>query len=315
MTAMGSATGRLPDVAVILITYNHEAYVVESLKSVLSQRYPGTIHLVVADDCSTDDTQRLVVSALEEVPNNVVIHRRLREVNLGGLGNLTDAWAAAQATGSPYIALLEGDDFWTDDDKLALQIGHLEEHPEVTLSFGLATERILRSDAPPLDAVVFLPPRDCPSFEDLLAGNFIQTCTVVYRASVLTEFPSWFAACPFRDWPLHLVHADAGGVHYLDRVVAVHRQHETSKWWNPTKSRRERARASARVQRVVIANLGAGQFSRLRVAADRQLWWARASRNRPERWAHLVVATVLDPGVLRRRADRRRRLEAAAERS
>jgi len=302
MTTASNGPVQLPEVAVVLITYNHETFIAESINSVLRQEYPGRIDLIVSDDCSTDQTQKVIRETISDVPPNVSVHPILREQNVGGLRNLTGAWESANATGSAYIALLEGDDYWADLRKLALQVSYMEEHPRSTLSFGLATELILCDSAPPSSKVLVIPPSDHPTFGELLCGNFIQTCTVVYRKGVLSRFPDWFAECAFRDWPLHLVHASAGEMHYIDHVVAVHRQHQSSKWWNPTTSQRDRVRASVTVQRLAVRHLGTrANFRRSQVAAARHRWWAQTSRNRLARRAHFLTARTLDRGLVRRK--------------
>jgi glycosyltransferase involved in cell wall biosynthesis len=291
----------MPAVAVVMITYNHEPFIVESIESVFAQRYDGVIHLVVADDCSTDGTQALIADTLAHAPAHVIVHPLLRTSNVGGFGNLTGAWEVANQSGSSYIAILEGDDFWCDPSKLALQAGYLEAHPRATISFGLARELILFEN-PPSSKVVIIPPTEHPTYGDLLLGNFIQTCTVLYRAGVLPRFPEWFAECPIRDWPLHLVHASDGDMHYLDRVVAVHRQHEGGKWWTPGRSQRNRNLTTEAIQRVALAHLGTrGQVKGRRLIAARHAWRASSSRNLAGRYAHLAMAGVLDP----RRAVRR----------
>lgn len=181
----------------------------------------------------------------------------------------------------------------------------MEKYPRSTMSFGLATELVLSDDASPSSRVVVRPPSDHPTFGELLCGNFIQTCTVLYRQGVLLRFPEWFADCAFRDWPLHLVHANAGEIHYLDHVVAVHRQHPSSKWWNPTRSERDRIRAAETVQRLAITHLGTkANFRRSQVVATRHRWWATAGRNKFARWTHTLVAVMLDPRLVRRRLRR-----------
>ena len=305
MTTAPNGAVQLPDVAVVLITYNHESFIAESISSVSRQEYPGNIHVIVSDDCSTDQTQKVIKETISDLPPNVIVHLVLREQNVGGLRNLTEAWESANETGSAYIALLEGDDYWTDLRKLALQVSYMEEHQRSTMSFGLATELILRDDAPPSSKVVVIPPSDHPTFGELLCGNFIDTCTVVYRRGVLSRFPEWFADCAFRDWPLHLVHASAGEIHYIDHVVAVHRQHQSSKWWNPTKSQRDRFRAAKTVQRLAITHLGTkANFRRSRVAAAGTAGGRRRAGTSRARWAHTLVAITLDPRLVRRRLRR-----------
>ncbi len=303
-------TSGLPGVVVVVITYNHGKFIKQCLESVFAQEYAGEIQLVISDDCSTDDTRRVIEQLLATAP--VVVHPVLREENVGGLKNLSEAWELAQQTGCAYVALLEGDDYWTTKDKLSLQVGALEQIPGATLSFGLAGELDLNSD-PPVSKVTVFPTSDHPTAGDLLIDNFIQTCTVVYKAGVLPRFPEWFAECAFRDWPLHLVHAAAGEIVYLDRVVAVHRQHATSRWWNTSRSDTERIVASIKVQDVVLRQLGARvTVRRSQLQAHRQLWWAKSSQSEVGRLRHLFQALVLDPGLVRRHVLRRRRARRLA---
>jgi glycosyltransferase involved in cell wall biosynthesis len=291
-----AAISRWPDVAVVLITYNHEAFVAESIAGVLNQDYQGTIHLVVGEDASSDHTRDEVVRAVAKVPSNVVPHLLLRERNVGGLTNLSDSWEVATATGSRYIALLEGDDFWVDPSKLSSQVAALEQHPSATLSFALANELIVSGDEPQRSELQVVPPTTEPAFGDLLGGNFIHTCTVVYRAGIVTAFPAWFGECAFRDWPLHLVHARAGDIHYLDRVVAVHRQHSRSRWWRAGRDESEHIEATERIQILALTHLGSpGNHRPAELAAKRALRRARASTTPVARWRYRLSALVADP--------------------
>jgi glycosyltransferase involved in cell wall biosynthesis len=307
---MSSGSSELPDIAVVVITYNHEQYIAECLQSVFDQEYPGNIHLVVSDDCSTDGTRAVIETLLPGAP--VIVHPILRDENVGGLRNLSAAWDLAQKTGCGYVALLEGDDYWTTPHKLALQVGALEANPRATLSFGLATELDATVD-PPSSTLAIFPTSDHLQVDDLLLGNFIHTCTVVYRVGVLPSLPAWFAECAFRDWPLHLVHAAAGEMLFLERVVAVHRQHATSRWWNAARNDSDRIAATINIQDVVMRQLdGRVHVRPSQIRAQRHLWWAKASQSKLSRLRHLFLALALRPGLIRRHFIRRRRARALA---
>ena len=299
LSAPRHADTPLPDLAVALITYNHAAFIAESIQSIFGQRYAGRIHVIVSDDCSNDGTQKVITAMAADAPSNITLLPILRTVNVGGFHNLAGAWEAANETGSAYIALLEGDDYWTEPSKLACQVRYLEDHAAATMSFGLAQELFLDRHNQPAGKVVVVPPSDHPRFNELLGSNFVPTCTVVYRSGVLPKFPRWFEECPFRDWPMHLAHAVAGDMHFIGRVLAVHRQHPGSKWSNTTISRRERVQAIDRVQRLAMANLAkqpAASWSYF--AAMRHLRWRIAGRNGFERAFHLFVALVLRPRII-----------------
>lgn len=244
---------QLPSVAVVTITYNHEPFIAQSIESVFSQQYGGLIHLIIADDCSTDRTQEVITQTIPGAPANVIVHPVLRTSNVGMLKNLSDAWVMAHETGSSFIALLEGDDYWTDPWKLALQVDYLNQHPQATMSCGLISEINAFTDPPTHVGVVAAPPTPHPTFDDLLNYYFVGTATLVFRAGILPTLPEWFAECCAADWPLSLVHARAGDIHYLDRVLAAHRRHGGGLWFGIPAQ--ERAKANQDVFRSVTTHV------------------------------------------------------------
>ena len=119
------ASERVPMVSVALVTYKHEAYIREALDSILMQRVNFSYEIVAGDDCSPDGTQDILREYADRHPGRFVL--LLREKNLGATANSYDI--KCHCTGR-YIAQLEGDDFWTDPDKLQKQVDFLEAHPE-----------------------------------------------------------------------------------------------------------------------------------------------------------------------------------------
>jgi hypothetical protein len=110
-----------------------------------------------------------------------------------------------------------------------LQIAALEDNPGATMSFGRS--RVIDVTVePPIIRLSMAPPTGNPTLDDLLVYNFVPTPTVVYRRDVLPEFPSWFAQCLVRDWPLALCHAASGEMIYSERVLAVARVHAGGRW-------------------------------------------------------------------------------------
>lgn len=109
-------------VSIIMITYNHGRFIKKAIDSVLMQKVNFSYELIIADDCSPDNTQGII---REYAQNNNNIVPILREKNLGISLNVLDA--IEHATGK-YIAFLEGDDYWIDEDKLQKQIDFLEEN-------------------------------------------------------------------------------------------------------------------------------------------------------------------------------------------
>lgn len=108
-------------VSVVMITYNHEEFISEALNSILTQQVDFRYEIIVGDDASTDKTSDIVMEYYRKYPNIIV--PVLREENLGSTMNGYDILMRAKGK---YIALLEGDDYWTDPQKLKLQVDFLE---------------------------------------------------------------------------------------------------------------------------------------------------------------------------------------------
>lgn len=123
-------------VSVIFITYNHAPYVEKALRSVLNQKTNFPFEVVVGEDCSTDGTQEILKKIAAEYPeheatagNDKQVRLYLREENTGGRPTL-NVYETAMRCNGEYLAYLEGDDYWMDENKLQKQIDFLEAHPE-----------------------------------------------------------------------------------------------------------------------------------------------------------------------------------------
>lgn len=115
-----------PKLSVILITYNHEKYIEKALDSVLSQVTDFPFEIVIGDDCSPDDTKNIIREHRDKYPDIIrIVHR---EKNTGR--PTLNVYETTMKCRGDYLAYLEGDDYWTDSDKLQKQMDFLNEHPE-----------------------------------------------------------------------------------------------------------------------------------------------------------------------------------------
>lgn len=112
-------------VSVMLLTFNHEKYIRECLDSILAQKVGFKYEVVVGDDASSDQTQQVLKEYEDKFPD--VFKLILRGKNIGATHNLYDTLMHCKGK---YIAGLEGDDYWLDENKLQLQFDFLEAHPE-----------------------------------------------------------------------------------------------------------------------------------------------------------------------------------------
>lgn len=109
-----------------MVTYNHERYIRQALDSVLMQKVNFKYEIVIGDDCSPDNTQDIIREYTEKYSD--IIKPVLRQKNIGAPNNGYDINKRCKGK---YIATLEGDDYWTDDDKLQTQVDFLERHPKI----------------------------------------------------------------------------------------------------------------------------------------------------------------------------------------
>lgn len=113
-------------VSVLFITYNHEEYLRQSLDGILMQKTNFDYEIVVGEDCSTDNTREILKEYAEKYPDKFVL--LFREKNFGRpTMNVYDTGMHCQGE---YIAFLEGDDYWTDENKLQKQVDFLDANKE-----------------------------------------------------------------------------------------------------------------------------------------------------------------------------------------
>ena len=114
-------------VSVIMITYNHEQYIAEAINGILMQQCDFDVELIIADDCSPDNTEKIVNEIIENHPNGSWIKYTKHKKNKGMSLNFV---CAAQRAKGEYVALCEGDDYWTDPLKIQKQVDFLEENKD-----------------------------------------------------------------------------------------------------------------------------------------------------------------------------------------
>jgi glycosyltransferase involved in cell wall biosynthesis len=209
-------------VSVVISTYNHERFIDRALASVLDQSTTFDYEVIVSEDRSTDATREIVRRWAREHPRRV--RMMLSEHNLRS--NEVVARAVRVSAGE-YIALLDGDDYWTSRSKLQRQADYLDAHPDYAICFHdieLVDDRGMSIEArrwTPADQK----PRS--TLEDLWHGNFIATCSVMLRKTALPEIPPMYAEFfPITDWPLYILCAEHGDIGYIPEVMGAYRLHE-----------------------------------------------------------------------------------------
>lgn len=203
-------------VSVGMPTYGQEKFIKEAVLGVLSQQCDFEVELIVADDCSPDNTAEIVQNIIETHPNGSWIKYIRHEKNKGAIPNF--AWTFSQAKGK-YIAVCEGDDYWTDPLKLQKQVDFLEKNEEYSITFHKIKEisdnkKKFTYPNPDVEKTYTL--------NDLSKENFIITVSVVFRKN-MGKLPEWMPYSPIGDYPLHLLNASFGLIKYFPDEMAAYR--------------------------------------------------------------------------------------------
>lgn len=215
----------LPIVSICCLSYNHEPYIKDCLNGFMNQKTNFSFEVLIHDDASTDGTADIIQQYEKKYPS--VIKPILQTDNQYSKGikpSLTYNYPRAQGK---YIALCEGDDYWTDPLKLQKQVDFLEANEE----YGLVYSDYLKYKQ---DVKKFLANsltiRDLEnrsSFEDLLKANCIQTLTVCLRKKIILKYlddikpfnKNWLLG----DYPIWLYTATHYKIKYLPNKMAVYR--------------------------------------------------------------------------------------------
>lgn len=203
-------------VSACLITYNHEAFITECIEGALCQNLDYGYEIVIGDDCSSDRTSEICQSYALKYPDKIKYYRR--EQNLGMIGN----WLATikQCQGK-YIALCEGDDYWTDPLKLQKQVDFLEKNEDYTLCFHEVN--VLLPSGVFLNDSALEVPENYEDYSSLaINGNFIHTPSVVFK-NILKEFPNEILQLAFVDYFLYLLLREKGKIKKIGDTMGVYR--------------------------------------------------------------------------------------------
>lgn len=220
-----------PLVSVCVSTYQHEEFIEECLNSILAQKADFPFEILIGEDESKDKTRDICKKYAEKHPDKIRLFLRDRKTS-----NLYDEndelvirfnvkWLRVSSRGK-YIALCEGDDYWTDEYKLQKQIDFMEANPDYSICFHNAK-------------VIYTYKSDQHKFAELEEGEYqgvdiydkwlIPTASAVFKKECIDNADHFFNInFLFGDIVLFLTLAERGRIWFIDEVMSVYRKHEGS---------------------------------------------------------------------------------------
>ena len=210
---------KTPIVSICCITFNHKDYIRETIDGFLLQNVSFAMEIIIHDDASTDGTREILLEYKEKFPD--LIHLILQDENQYSKGNKPlNKFVFPQAKGR-YIAICEGDDYWTDPNKLQRQVDFLEENPNLIFCYHHAS--ILDFDGEIISGnagneIVIIPPEKTIS-------TFIRLLTLVFRNQLENYIKIDFGPIFSGDVALRAYLSTLGGGAYLPLNGAIYRRH------------------------------------------------------------------------------------------
>ena len=214
--------------SILCIAYNQEKYIADALNGFLMQKTNFKFEVIVHDDASTDHTAAIIQKYEEQYPD--VITAICQKENQYSKGvRITNEILLPKARGK-YIAVCEGDDYWTEPLKLQKQVDILEQNPSYAASahntiskyMESGTERIQYSTQNGLLGLEEVVMRGLQSFHDV---------SLVYRKEISLNYPHFVNAIKgVGDYPKAIYYALNGGIYYFGNVMAVHRCEVQGSW-------------------------------------------------------------------------------------
>ena len=207
-----------PVVSICCVTYNHEKYIRQCLDGFVNQKTNFAFEILVHEDASTDATAEIVKEYELRCPQlfRCVYQSENQFLKQNTLVNILFKMAKGK-----YIALCEGDDYWTDPKKLQKQVDILEANPDYVACFHDVYHFHSQNNELVHSNIIVPVNYETPE-SIILNGNYIHTTSLIFR-NELKELPIEFSYSSIGDYFLQVLLAERGLFKYLDERMAVYR--------------------------------------------------------------------------------------------
>ena len=185
------------------------------------------VEILIQDDASADKTAAIVREYEKKFPQ--LIKTTCQTENQFFKKPKTSEYIKPPARKGKYIALCEGDDYWTDPLKLQKQVSFLEANPDFAICHHnmqvvyveITKESHLSNSAGQ---------KEVTTIADLAEGNYIFTASAISRYGLFGDYPEWLSKCQVGDYPTHMLNAQFGKIKYISDVMGVYRVHKEGYW-------------------------------------------------------------------------------------
>lgn len=214
-------------VSIFCLSYNHEKYIRKALEGFVMQQTKYSFEVVIHDDASTDGSVKIIEEYEKNYPH--IIKPIYETKNLYSQGINFFKLCLEKYCRGKYIAFCEGDDYWTDPNKLETQISFMEQHPEFTLTYHsvnyVVDDTIIGND------VTFNQEREVSTDEIIRGGGyFCASPSLVFTRALGIDYPRFRLMAEVADYPLQILAAVRGKVYYFPQIMGCYRKNHPGAW-------------------------------------------------------------------------------------
>lgn len=217
-----------PVISIICNTFNQEKYIAEALDSFLMQKVNVPFEILVHDDASTDRTPEIIREYEKKYPDIIKPIYQIENQYSKGV-SITPEIQIPRAKGK-YIAFCEGDDYWTDENKLQMQLDFMEKNPDYTLcthAYNMVNkDRSLLEERWDFSG-------DCDISMKKLIGNQLlvpQFATHFLRTDCICQFTGEFLGKKSQDMIIRIFCATKGKIRYINKNMSCYRRFTEGSW-------------------------------------------------------------------------------------
>lgn len=215
--------GTIPLVQVRIMAFMHENFIRRCIEGVLMQRTTFPVQILIHDDASTDQTAKIIKEYAFAYPEIVIgFYQRINTFRLPNRSELRKSFF--EKIIAKYECLCEGDDYWTDPEKLQLQVDILENDENISLVFHKVSTLIESGELHYKQYPI--PGKTVLDLRDIMIRHYIATCSILYRNLLIDDFRITFnKKFVSGDRYIQMKAAQRGNLYYIDRDMAIHLKH------------------------------------------------------------------------------------------
>lgn len=219
-----------PRITVVVMTYNHVAYIRKTLDSILSQKVNCFYNILIHDDCSNDGTTQIILEYQQKNHGkiNCIIQKNRQFLTLG-YNEMIKSFIVPNLV-SDYVAICDGDDYWIDNNKLQKQLDFMDANNDYSMCFHSAYQLKPSGD---IKSKWYIKNEGDIDLSDIISyhpGVCAATSSIFVRTSVYCDFPRWRTSFPVEDLPLCIDAALFGKIHRFKEIMCVYRQFSNGSW-------------------------------------------------------------------------------------